>query len=60
MGTVSFTVGKVRPGRAADHSPTFQCRGHGTVQLYLYPPCGPHRAGNGITLPFTLYICTYV
>jgi len=25
-------------------------RGHGTVELYLYPPSGPHRACNGITL----------
>jgi hypothetical protein len=22
--------------------------------LYLYPPSGPHRACNGVTLPFTL------
>ena len=29
----------------------FQCRGHGRVELYLYPPSGPHRACNGITLP---------
>jgi len=38
----------VRPGRAADHSPPSS--GHGTVELYLYPPSGPHRACNGITL----------
>ena len=41
MGTGSFPGGKVRPERAADHSHTFYCRGHGTVQLYLYPPSGP-------------------
>jgi len=32
------------------------CRGHGRVELYLYPPSGPHRACNGITLPFYPYI----
>jgi len=26
-----------------------QCRGHGTVELYLYPPSGPHLACNGNT-----------
>ena len=25
---------------------------HGRVELYLYPPSGPHRACNGITLPY--------
>jgi len=39
----------VRPGRAADHSPPSSA-GHGRVELYLYPPSGPHRACNGITL----------
>jgi hypothetical protein len=28
------------------------CRGHGRVQLYLYPPSGPHRSCNEVTLPF--------
>jgi len=32
----------------------FWCRGHGRVELYLYPPSGPHRACNGITLSFYL------
>jgi hypothetical protein len=50
IGYRVFTGGKVRPGRAADHSPPFLCRGHGRVQLYRYPPSGPHRARNGITL----------
>ena len=26
-----------------------------TVQLYLYPPSGPHRARNGITLPLLFF-----
>ena len=26
------------------------------VELYLYPPFGPHRACNRITLPFYLYL----
>ena len=30
------------------------CRGHGRVQLYLYPPSGPHRPVIGITLPLPL------
>ena len=28
--------------------------GHGREELYLYPPSGPHRAYNGITLPLRL------
>jgi len=36
----------MRPGRAAENS-----RGHGRVELYLYPPSGTHRACNGKTLP---------
>jgi len=45
-----FSGGKVRPGRAADNSPPSSAPGHGTVELYLYPPSGSHRACNGITL----------
>jgi hypothetical protein len=26
-------------------------RSHGRVELYLYPPSGPHRACNGVSLP---------
>ena len=37
----------------------FWCRGHGRVELYLYPPSGPHRACNGTTLPLPLYIHTH-
>jgi hypothetical protein len=37
----------------------FQCRGHGRVELYLYPPSGPHRACNGVTLPY-IYIYIYM
>jgi len=37
-----FPGGKVRPGRAADHSPPSSAAD---------PPSGPHRACNGITLP---------
>ena len=35
------------------------CRGHGRVELYLYPPSGPHRACNGIAFlptPYTVHI----
>ena len=50
-----FPGGKVWPGHAADHSPTLQCCSHGRVELYLYPPSGPHRPCNGITLPYFTY-----
>jgi len=30
----------------------FLCRGQGRVELYLYPPFGPHRACNANTLHF--------
>jgi len=51
-----FLGDKVRPGRVADHSTPFSAVVHGRVELYLYPPSGPHRACNGIILPlfFTL------
>jgi hypothetical protein len=42
---------KVRPGRDADHSPPSSA-GHGKVELYLYPPSGPHRVCNRVTLPY--------
>jgi hypothetical protein len=29
----------------------FWCRGHRRVELYLYPPSGPHWACNRVTLP---------
>jgi len=51
-----FPGGKVQPGRAADHSPPSSAAVHGRVGLYLYPPSGPHRACNGITLPFVIII----
>ena len=57
-----FPGGKERPGRAADHSPPSSSRGHGRVELYLYPSSGPHRACNGITLPLlhTHKVCSCV
>ena len=54
MGTGS--IPGVKCGRGVLLSLTrFQCRSHGRVELYLYPPFGPHRACNGITLPFTYF-----
>ena len=50
MGTQSFPGVKCGLGVLLTTTP-FQCRGHGRVQLYLYPPSGPHRACNRITLP---------
>ena len=32
----------------------FWCRGHGRVELYLYPPSGPHRACNRDHFTFIL------
>jgi len=54
-----FPGGKVRPGRAADHSPPSTAARHGRVELYLYPPSGPHRACNGITLTFYLLLSIF-
>ena len=34
-----------------DFPPVQTGSGHGRVELYLYPPSGPPRACNGITLP---------
>ena len=57
MGTGSFPG--VKCGRACCWPLTpFWCCGHGTVQLYLYPPSGPHRACNEITLPFNKSFCS--
>jgi len=58
MSTGSFPGVKCGRGVLLTTHP-FQCRPHGRVELYLYPPSGPHRACNGITLPFlsSSYIC---
>jgi len=58
MGTGSFPG--VKYGRCVlltTHP--FWCRGHGIVELYLYPPSGPHRACNGINLPLPSIICCH-
>ena len=34
---------------------TFQCRGQGRVEIYVYPPSGLQRACDGITLPLPLF-----
>ena len=49
MGTRSFPGVKCGRGVLLTITP-FSCRGHGRVELYLYPSSGPHRACNGITL----------
>jgi len=38
----------------------FLYRGHGRVELYLYPHSGPHRSYNGITLPLVLLVVLIV
>jgi len=55
MGTVSFPGIKCGRGVLLTTHP-LQGRGHGRVELYLYPPSGPHRACNGITLPFSFFL----
>ena len=57
MGTGSFLG--VKCGRGVLLTP-FQCRGHGRVEPYLYPPSGPHWTCNGITLPLLLGRCVLV
>jgi hypothetical protein len=52
MGTVSFP-GVKRPERAADHSPPSSAVVIVRVELYLYPPPGPHRPCNGVPFIFT-------
>ena len=54
MGTGSFPGVKCGQGMLLTTHP-FQCRGRGRVELYLYPPYGPHQACNRITLPLPLY-----
>ena len=47
---VSFQ-GVKRPGRGVGHPPSSSAEVKERVELNLYPPSGPHRACNGITLP---------
>ena len=56
----------VKSGRGVTLIPhSFQCRGHGRVELYVYSPYGPYglyRASvpvQGCTLPFTYYATNY-
>ena len=51
-----FPGGKVRPGRAADHSPPSTAE---VMEEYSYTsthPLGHNRVCNGATLPFTMKI----
>jgi len=61
MGTGSFPGVKCGRGMLLTTQPLLVP--HGRVELYLYPPSGPHRVCNGITLPFFLINCvewTYI
>ena len=53
MGTGYFPGIKCGRGVLLTTHP-FKCRDNGRVELYLYPPSGPHLACNGNTLLFTL------
>jgi len=48
-----------RPALGPTQSPVkcwpLQCRGHGRVELYLYPPSGPYRVCNGSLYLYMLY-----
>jgi hypothetical protein len=52
-----FPGGKVRPGRASDHSHPSSAKVFERIQLYLYPPLGHNRVCNGgyFTLLGTLH-----
>ena len=52
MGTGPFPGVKCGLGVLLTTHPLL-CRHHGRVELYLYPPSGPNRVCNGITLYFT-------
>ena len=55
MGTGSFLDGKVRPERAADHSPPSSAAVMEELSYTSTHPLGPHWACNGITLPLPFY-----
>jgi len=55
MDTGSFLGVKCGRGVLLTTHPLL-CRGHGRVELYLYPPSGSHQACNGNTLPFFLLL----
>jgi len=50
MGTGPFPGAKCGRGVLLTTHPLLVPR-HGRVELYLYPPSGPRRTCNGITLP---------
>jgi hypothetical protein len=53
MSTRNISWGKRRPVREADNLTTFKCRmSWKSGSLNLLEPSGPHRACNGMTLPF--------
>ena len=57
MGIVSLPGVKCGRGVLLNTHPLLVF-GHGTVELYLYPPSGPRRACKGKHLPLSLYILT--
>jgi len=59
MGTVSFPGVKCGRGVLLTTHPLLVF-GNGRVELYLYPPIGPHRACNGTTLLSCVIIISLV
>jgi len=55
MGTVAFLTVNCGCGVLLTTHPLLG-RGHGRVELHLYPPSGTHRGCNGITLPFYIKV----
>ena len=53
--TSCLSTGVKRSGRGADHPPSSRCRGHETVELYLYSPSGPQWHVIGRTFTFTFH-----
>ena len=58
-GTGSFPGVKCGRGVLLTTHPLLVPRSWKSRAIYLYPPSGPHRACNGITLPF-IYIYIYM
>ena len=50
-----FPWGKVRPGRAADHSPHSSAAVMEEYSYNFIHPLGHSRAGNGNALPYILH-----
>ena len=60
MGTVSFPGDKVRPGYAADHSPSSSAEVMEEKSCTSTHPLGHNRACNGVTLLLVVVVVVVV